>query len=201
MDRYIKEVNDNVIEMLKGLNFKNGKIWFQCFVDEKGFYIYEPGIRLNGCKIYNVINKMCDYNELERMINYSLTGSMGEPHLSECANPCFKDYAVTLSYLVKPGVVGKMEGLDEVDSLPETIHSTLWHNEGDTIEKSFVGTLAQTILRISLSSHTLSGLIAAIDKVNKTFKVMDSDGNNMLLTPYQPEELKNIYKEEIVYAK
>ena len=200
LDRYVKEVNENVIRMLKALKMENGKIFLQAFVDKDGFYIYEAGVRLNGCKIYNVIKEMCNNNELERMINYSLTGSMGEPHLRECANPYFKKYAATLSYLLTPGIIGKINGVDIVNKMAETIHSTIWHNEGDTIGEELKGTLAQTILRVSVVSQTLTGLVSAINKINDNFKVTDEKGNNMLLTPYNPENLKKIYDEVTIYA-
>ena len=200
LQRYINEVNDNVINMIKSLGFKNGKIWFQAFVDENGFYIYEPGLRLNGCKIYNVIAEQCGYNELERMLNYAITGTMGNPHLRNCENPKFKKYSATLSYLVKSGKIGKFYGLEKLNSINGAIHWTLWHNEGDTIEEACKGTLLQTILRISLSSPTLSELISSIEQVNNIFKVEDNMGNNMLLTPYNPSNLKTIYAERTPYA-
>lgn len=202
LEKYIEsDANKNMINMLHGLGFKNGKIFLQAFADDKGFYIYEPGVRLNGCKIYNVINEMCNYNELERMINFSLTGSMGTPLLSECAEPRFKRYATTLSYLVNPGTIGKIEGLEQINNLEGVIHSTLWHNVGDTIPESYKGTLLQTILRVSYAADKLSDLIETIQKSNDTLKVFNEKGENLLLTPYNPCELKEIYSEETIYAK
>lgn len=201
LDKYIETANERVIDMLKALDFKNGKIFLQAFADENGFYIYEAGVRLNGCKIYNVINNHCGYNELERMINYALTGAMGKPNLSECANPKFNKYSTTLSYLVKPGVIGKIEGLDKIKNIEGYIHSTLWHNVGETIPESYKGTLSQTVLRVSYSANKLSKLIKIIKQANEAFKVQDENNNNMLLKPYEPAELANIYSEETIYAK
>lgn len=201
LERYINsDANKSMINMLKALGFKNGKIFLQAFADDQNFYIYEPGARLNGCKIYNVINEMYNYNELERMINFSLTGSMGKPILAEHAEPRFKRYATTLSYLVKPGTIGKIEGLNEINNLKGIIHSTLWHNVGDTIPESYKGTLLQTILRVSYAADKLSELIEIITKSNELLKVFNDKGENMLLTPYNPIELKKIYNEETPYA-
>ncbi len=188
-DIYLNNVNDKVIAMLKKWGFRNGSIFLQACVEDNQVYFYEAGIRLNGCKIYQLVNAECGYNALEHMIHFALTGSMGEPNIRQKINPKFKNWYATLSILANPGIVGKVEGLDKVKAYPEVVGVTPWYWEGDEIKQEYSGTLLQTLVRISLKGETKEQLADSIEKIYQTVKACDQSGNNMLLHQRSREEV------------
>ena len=55
--------------MLRATGLKNGSIFMQACVKDNNVYFYETGMRLNGCKIYQIVDAEHGYNALERLIN------------------------------------------------------------------------------------------------------------------------------------
>lgn len=194
---YLKSTNLKVIKMLKKWGFKDGSIFLQACVENNEFYFYEAGIRLNGCKIYQLVDAESDYNALKHMICYALTGSMGKPDIKEKINPIFKNWYATLSILSNPGVIGKIDGINEIKEMPEVVGVTPWYWEGDEIKNEYRGTLLQTIIRVSLKGKTKEELAKSIEKIYQTYKAYDKNGKNMLLKQRKYNDIINILNYEL----
>ena len=52
---YYETVNEKVINMLKGIGIKNGSLFIQAVVHDGKVYFYEAGMRLNGCKTFEIL--------------------------------------------------------------------------------------------------------------------------------------------------
>lgn len=188
--RYIQEVNPLVIQMLEKTNLQNGSLFMQACVKDGKVYFYETGMRLNGCKIYHLVDAESDYNALERLIHFSLTGNMGTPGIGEKINPHFKHWYSTMSLLARPGTISRVEGLDELRAMPKILTISQWHFPGEVITPEMRGTLPQTIVRISLKGDTKDELLETIHKAYDCVKVYDNRNNEMLLTPHSLEDLQ-----------
>ena len=187
---YLEKLDFLVTEMLNKTGLKNGSIFMQACVKDNKIYLYETGMRLNGCKIYQLVNAESGYNALEHLIHFSLTGHMGSPSIQEQINPRFKHWYSTISLLGKPGTISKIEGIDELESMPEIIAVSQWHFVGETITPEMRGTLPQTIVRISLKGDTKEKLLETIKQVYNCVKVYDEQDENMLLSPHDLNDLK-----------
>lgn len=187
--RYIEQVDGRVTSMLEKTGLRNGSIFMQACVKDGNVYFYETGMRLNGCKIYHLVNAECGYNALERLIRYSLTGSMGSPGIEEMVNPHFRHWYSTMSLLARPGTISGLEGIDELRAMPEILTVSVWHYPGETITPEMRGTLPQTVVRISLKADNKVNLLDTIRRVYDTVKVYDEQGRDMLLTPHDLESL------------
>lgn len=188
--RYIEQIDPIVTQMIEKTGLKNGSIFMQACVKDSKIYFYETGMRLNGCKIYQLVAAESDYNALERLIHFTLTGNMGIPSIQEKINPHFKHWYSTMSLLARPGTISRVEGIEELEAMPEILAVSQWHFIGEMITPEMRGTLPQTVVRISLKGDTKEELLKTIEKVYNCVKVYDEQNENMLLTPHALDDLR-----------
>lgn len=194
LEKYQREVEPRVKKMLTHLGIKNGMMFMQCLVEKGNCIVYDIGYRLTGSLEYKLFEKVCGYNPLEMMIKFALTGKMFEGDLESLINPNFSEYAANITFLVKPGTVGRIVGLDEVMKVPGVIDAVLAHVEGDEIPESAIGTLRQIILRAFATAKTKEDLAKIIQSVHSLFRVYNTEGEDMLLGTFDVTEMENVVK-------
>lgn len=190
LNNYIKNTDTKVKEMFKSLGMKNGMVFMQCLVEDGECIIYDIGYRLTGTLEYKLLDKICQYNPLEMMITYALTGEVTEPMLSKKADPYWEKYALNVSFLTKPGKVQKINGLEQIKNMPEVVDAVLAHVEGEEIPENAKGTLKQIILRVFATANSKKELRELLDTIYKKLEVVSVDGNSMLLEGFSSSELK-----------
>lgn len=186
-DLIIKRYNNNIIEMLKGIGITNGSLFIQAVVHGEQLYCYEAGMRLNGCKTYQILEIENDYNTFEHLMELALTGSMGE----YCTfNPKFKRWYATLNVLGKPGsTIAEVRGEAALNSYPWLIHIARRDGVGHTIPADSAGTLVQDTTRIHVMADTKEELMQRVKKAGELFQMYDKDGNSVLLKPHDTDEV------------
>ena len=190
LDDYLKTLDQKVVKMFESIGVENGMIFIQSFVKEEKFVFYEMGFRLTGTLEYHILSKTNNINILEHLIHFSVTGRMDEKALYRKISPESEKAGANITFLVKPGTIGAIEGVDEIMNLPEVTASFISHNEGDIIPDEHVGTLLQVVARFLLVVESKSQLIEVMDTIHRIFKVTSTDGQNMLLKPLNTEILK-----------
>lgn len=186
-DLYLEKFNQGVIDMLKGIGVKNGSLFIQAIVHEGQVYFYEAGMRLNGCKTYQILEYENNYNTLEHLMRLALTGSMGE-HVQ--FNPKFKRWYATLNVLGEPGAtIAEIRGEKALNTYPWLIHIAKRYQPGDTIPADSAGTLVQDTTRIHVVADTKEELMERIEKVNELYQLIDPNGRNIILKPHDTREV------------
>lgn len=186
-DLILEKYNDKIIGMLKGIGVQNGSLFIQAIVHEGQLYCYESGMRLNGCKTYQILEYENDYNTFEHLMEFALTGSMGE---KVQFNPKFKRWYATLNVLGIPGAtIAEVRGEKALNTYPWLIHIARRDGVGHTIPADSAGTLVQDTTRIHVVADTKEDLMKRIDKVNELFQMLDSEGNSILLKPHDTKEV------------
>lgn len=179
---YEKEYNQKVIDAFTSVGVKNGMIFMQAFWRNDECLIYDIGFRLTGTQEYNLISKICGYNPLEMLVDYSLTGKMGEIDIEEKVDPYFNGkFASIITILANPGKISQIEGVEFIEKLPFVDKFILNHEIGEEIPLSAKGTLVQIMARAFVICETKEELEATETKVRKLFKVSDEFGNDMLI--------------------
>lgn len=162
-------------------------MFIQAIIHDGQMYCYEAGMRLNGCKTYQILEYENDYNTFEHLMEFALTGSMGE---KVEFNPKMKRWYATLNVLGQPGAtIGAINGVEALETYPWLIHIARRNRVGDTIPADSAGTLVQDTTRIHLYADTKKELIERIDKVNELYQILDINGKNMILTPHDTKEV------------
>jgi len=183
-DLYIKNVDPKIKNILRSIKAENGLATFQLIANKDEIHAFEMGYRINGNDDYKVIRKYNDIDFMKMLISYSLTGSMGDDLKKD--NPAFNEYTCTLCMHLRGGTVGKIEydnlidkeGIDEV--------CMLRHPGAVIVEE---GTNSQKAYMIKVSAKTLPKVIELIHFVQANMVVEDTNGNNMLLKPFNADRL------------
>lgn len=146
-DRYMKEVNDKVINMLKINKFNNGMIAFQAFVDQNSFYFCEMCFRPSGGHHYILIEDQNNIDEMALLIEFALTGCCYASWNPSNETPYFKNDCAMVKIIGTPGeIIGTYEGIDKVKARDDVIKVIPMSKPGDVIGAD--GTTAQILATI-----------------------------------------------------
>jgi len=189
LKRYQETLNSKVIAMFKSIGLKNGYLFIQSFVENGNFVFHEMGFRLSAAMEHKIISKLNGINLIEMMINLALTGTMYEKSNKPLVNPNYQEWGCNLQYLVKPGKIGSIVGVDEVNSLERVIDVIPNYSEGDVIPESAIGTVIQVVLRVLATTKTKKEMAKLMDKIHGFIKVYSVNGENMLLDVFDTNEL------------
>ena len=187
-DLYYETVNDKVINMLKGIGVKNGSLFLQAVVHDGQVYFYEAGMRLNGCKTYELLECENDYNSLEHLAYYCLTGSMGRHSKFDAR---FKKWYATWNVIGIPGMrCDRFLNLDALNSYPWIIKVGKSYAPGTKVREHTEGTLLQLVARIHLMADNKAQLLERIAKTYELFQVRDESGRSVILPGHDVEDLR-----------
>lgn len=192
--RYIEAVVPKVYEVLKDINLTNGLLFMQCIVDDGVPKVYDVGLRLTGSLEYYIFDKIFEYNPLEMLIRFSITGNMGEAVEPKIRLDFNGVYGWNISFLMKPGTIEKIEGLEIIQRIPGVINAVDSHVEGETLPESAKGLLSQICCRVLGYSRTFNEMETTIERVTQSLRVLDESGNSLLL----PALVINKYKDTIM---
>lgn len=177
-DRYIKEVNGKVIEMLKKNKFENGMIAFQMFVDEENFYFCEMCYRPSGGHHYILIDDQNGIDEMSLMIEFAVTGSCRASWNANKETPYFKNSCAMVKIIGTEGaVIGKYEGIEKVQAREEVIKVIPMITPGDVVGAD--GTTAQILATLWYRCPLGSDPEEFAEYLAKDFVIEDTEGNSI----------------------
>lgn len=190
-DLYYEKVNDAVINMLKGIGIKNGSLFMQAVVHNGNVYFYEAGMRLNGCKTYEILEYENKYNTLEHLMYYCLTGDMGA---HQEFNARFKKWYATWNVIGIPGMTcARFENEVELASYPWMINiGGKKYAVGEKVREGSAGTLLQLVARIHLMADTKEELLERLDHTQRMFNVYNENGESIILPGHSIDELRTV---------
>ena len=190
LDEYEKNLNDKVIEMFRSLGMKNGMVFIQSFIEDGKCVFYEMGYRITGSLEYKLINHCCGFDPLDMMIEQAVYGR-SNVDLDKLVNPHFPRPYCNITFLIMPGTIGKIEGVEAIRSMPNIIDVVLSYKEGDTIPQTSLGTLQQVVARVFAYAETESQLADLMDDVHRRFDVLSDNGASMLLPVFNTNYLRS----------
>lgn len=189
LPKYRAEVEENCKRMFKHLGLKDGMMFMQCKVEDGTCYVYDLGYRLTGSLEYKILERVCGYNPLEMMICHALTGKMGEESIADRAVPEFKTPAFNVSCLCAPGIITKIEGIDEVKAMPKVEDVVIAHTLGETITEQMKGLLAQITVRVLGSVENKEQLLPTMQKIDNTIHIVGSEGEELMLPGIEYDDI------------
>ena len=181
---YYEQLEEKIQNMTTGLGMKDGTMFMQCFVVDGVLMPFEMGYRQCGAQDYILCAAENEIDSCQMMLNYALTGKCQGWNAAEQNKPIFQHHDAILLTLMKPGKITKITGLDELRAMPEILNVVQFYYEGDEIGSGSMGTLNQTFARIFIQGNDADHLLSLIDHVQKTLKVFDENGEQMLLPGY-----------------
>lgn len=190
LEEYESNLNAKVIEMFRSLDMKNGMVFIQGFIEDGKCVFYEMGYRITGSLEYKLINHCCGFDPLDMMIEQAVYGR-SNVDLDKLVNPRFPRPYCNITFLIMPGTIGKIEGVEAIRSMPNVIDVVLSYKEGDTIPPASLGTLQQVAARVFAFADTEAQLADLMDEVHRRFKVLSDNGASMLLPVFNTDYLRS----------
>ena len=181
IDEYYAQVHEGVKKLFKALDLHSGVMTLQSFYRNGQFYVFEAGFRMGGAQNYIFSEYQCGTNSLEYMINYALTGSMSQTRIADADNAHFRHPCCNYYVGLKPGVIARMGGVDEVRNMDGVLNVTVMCGEGKVVEDT--NALERICLRIHVVGPTPEALANTLVRISKTLRIMSTEDEEMQLEP------------------
>lgn len=181
-DLYFNTLHPKMISMFMDMNVKNGVFMISAFVENENIYLYDPGFRLQGEAPNIPIEAVCGFDHKAMLVNFALTGSMGEVDLKNLNDPYFKNkFTSTIWFLAKEGEIGEITGIDEIVNDPNVIRIVQRLFVGDKVTNSMLGTEAQVLARLYLKFNSKNEMLKKLPEYKEKIKVLDTVSIPMLI--------------------
>lgn len=179
IEEYFASVHNNVLEMFRALEIRDGVMTLQSFHKDGRFYIFEAGYRMGGAQNYILTEYQWGINSLECMINYALTGSMHDRRIAEIDNARFRHPCCNYYVGLKAGRIARMDGVDEVRQMDGVLNVTVMSQVGEEVLDT--NSLDRICLRIHVVGSTPEELADTLVKISQTLDIVSETGEDMQL--------------------
>lgn len=178
-DRYIKEVNDSVIKMLKSNGFHDGMISLQAFVDGQSFYFCEMCYRLSGGQHFLLTESQNHIDQLGLLIEYAVTGSNEEDWNPDLETPYFQENCAMLRVLGTPGKkIARLDGFEELKKSNRVLKAYSAKHVGDVIGKD--GTTPQVVGNILYKFSKEENRSKVAEELMSILRIEDDNGESII---------------------
>ncbi len=200
IDDYYKRMHANAKRMFRDIGIQNGVLLISAFYENGEFYVYDPGFRLQGEAPHLIIREVQGYDQREMLIRFALTGSEEKDELPEGDDPLLGGKcAATFWIPLQAGRIAKIVGLDKINEDKRIIANIQRLREGDDVDPSWMGTEKQIMTRLYFVCDSKEELAAAIKEYKECIRVLDDEGNDMIVDLLDPQIIseKTEYKKRV----
>ncbi len=185
--RFIKCQNDDIIKMFKSLDMQEGMVFIQTFVENGEYIVYEMGYRLTGSIEHHLMEACYNFNHLKKIISFAVGDEVSLESLKTLDPERCNMANVTL--LLKEGIIGRIDGMNYVTSLPCVVGTHISHLENESITSKNIGRLSQVGVRVLIKADNRDLLLSYMDEIKQSISVFDSDNRDMVIKEYNYKEL------------
>lgn len=180
-EAFLNQCHKEFCQIFNRLNIRNGIFEVQIFVKKGVFYPYDPACVLGGELSSKIFPQVLGSHTIESLICYSLTGNMMmHEYKSKDSKIDDEKCAASIWFLLKPGTIGKVRGIDVISKKPYILGSVWRLSEGDTVTEEMYGTEKSVLGRVWICADTKSELTNIISQIRSQVMVWDIH-NNMIL--------------------
>ncbi len=186
-EEYLEKEGGKIINMLKALGVENGPFVAQGFITEDNVVFFDPGRRFAGGEYERAFKRITGIDMPRDMIIFALTGKypVYEGSLNKDSYKLNGKTTIRLQINVRAGLVDSEKGFDVVESYPEVEYVAKYHAPGEEIMAT--GNTHQRYAHIIVVADSSKELRTAVKKVYDTIGVYDKDGNNMIVSLFNPD--------------
>jgi len=181
---YLATLHRKASRMFLDAGMHDGPVWIEAFNNSGHFIFNEMGYRFGGSMTYHPIRYFYGVDQLEFMLRYALGE---EPDLRRHNSlirhdrPAGKKYSI-LPLHVRPGIIERIVGADEVKAMPEVYAYVPIHGEGDHIRGT--GTVQQVFCYLHLLCDDMDDLSRTVSVICTKLKVYNENSENILFRLY-----------------
>ncbi len=190
--QYLKEHDENVKKLVRKIGLQNGVISLQGFAQPDGSIVFfELGFRLGGTSAFHYTEHFNGVSHMRMLISHSLTGNMHPELLCKEDATFGGNYGCTFTLLSKDGVIGYQSGQEEVDAMPNVLHTCFYHKIGTEIRNN--GSQFSKTFRAYIVGATLAEIQDTIRKIQSIVVVKNTEGEDMLYDNFDPSVISEQY--------
>ncbi len=192
VERYINEINPKIEEVLKEVGCREGYCWVQVMLDEDDkFYIIEMGYRLDGDMMFIPYRDVCDFDTVKMLVDYAAGKKMTKEMLPQSQTKAFEKCGCGMMlWTNKDGKIAEIHGLKELSSDSDImlVDAPLAKIGGNI-------TKYRPLACIMFATDNCDEMCRIIDKVNKTVKIINDRGEDVVIKYTDFDYLKKVYKQ------
>lgn len=190
VERFCKEINPKIEEVLKKVGCKQGLAWVQVMLDEDDhFYIIEMGYRLPGDMTFIPYVEMFNLDVTKWLVDYSLGIKKPISEMPNSQTAAYKQCGCCYSlWTHKEGVIAEINGIEEI----------LSHKGFGYFSLNQVGShmaLHRPVGVVTFTSEDIEEMFEKIKLVNETVTIMDTEGENIYIRYTDFDYLRKIYQD------
>ncbi|MCF2559931.1 ATP-grasp domain-containing protein [Prevotella brevis] len=190
VERFCKEINPKIEEVLRKVGCKQGLAWVQVMLDEDDhFYIIEMGYRLPGDMTFIPYVEMFNLDVTKWLVDYSLGIKKPISEMPNNQTSAYKQCGCCYSlWTHKEGVIAEINGIEEILSNKGFGYYSLNQVGSHMAIHRPVGV-------ITFTSDDIEEMIDKIKWVNETVTVKDTVGEDIYIRYTDFDYLRKIYQD------
>ena len=185
-EMYMQTVDSKIRDFLQSIGIKNGIAGIQLIANDQKITAFEMGLRLNGGNDWKLLDRCNGINHLKMMINYSLTGSMGDSLSKD--DPQIKEYMCTYVMYAHGGEIGTFS-YEGIKDRAEVVDISPYAKVGKIVPDR--GTTQQRVISFKIRAASKEKIAETIRYIQDRVIVKDTQGRNMLFESFDTARLMN----------
>ena len=168
--------------MFSSVGLYQGLIWMEVFHDGDNYYFNEVGYRPNGSLTIVGIDYLCGINTVAADIYYALTGKGQDKGFSSLIlknHVKGKKRVCEYWVAVKPGRIGEIEGIDELNKCESILASFPKYDIGSIVPHT--NGFAQNFCVIHFAYNDAVEMSEVLSLIRDTIRVYDDEGEDMVI--------------------
>lgn len=180
MDIFKQNYVDKYSQIFKNLGMQNGIVNIQMFYRNGEFIPYDPDCIINGESASNLFQNVFGVDVIGNFISYALTGDSDCFQYEERKDNVKECVGASVWILLKPGIVGRIQGKEEIMEKKYVVDSLWRFEEGFEVTDQMYYTEKSTLARIWIKANNRAELEAEAFEIRRIINVIDTEGNNMI---------------------
>lgn len=178
---YLDKSNPRVKAMIKKLGITFGAVFLQGFYENGQEYMYDPGLRFPGSDFDLVLKQATGFDSMKAFVKFALTGDRTSCFGNiEAAYAYDGGHCFILSISARKGIIGRLDGVDEIARHPYVFSAYARHKVGDCIENS--GDVTQRVAEFCAYIPKEGSIEDFANFVYSTIRVEDENGEDMIIS-------------------
>lgn len=177
-DMYLKNVNEKVINMFKGIGIKNGPVFMQGFVDGDTVRFYDPGLRFSGGDYERTFKLATGIDLIEMLVRFSIEGKISKGLIEKDIVYLKGKRVFQICPTVHSGKIKKIEGEEKIKNYKEIISFSKRYNINDIIPNK--NDVSRRFASIAILCQNKNMELEILQCIQKELHVLDEENNDLI---------------------
>lgn len=177
LKQYLSEIDHGIKKVFKDAGFNEGFVWVEFMADSSNnLFVLESGYRFPGGMLPYCFSEVLGFNAIDWYLDCFLGVRHKKDQLPEPQTTEYDKYGI--SYLLwnnEGGIISKIDGFDKISKkYPKVLIDFIRHPGYKLNSYSLMG-------EVLFTAETREEAINIISYINKTLKVINENGNDVLI--------------------